>query len=181
MLQQLYQDKIKAKLSEEFGLKNSMATPKVVKVVVNMGIGDLRDNKEAQEQMVQDLGRIVGQRPSLRRSKKSIAGFGIRQGQVVGVAATLRSERMYNFLEKLFNIVLPRIRDFRGVTRGAFDQAGNYTLGLTEQTVFPEIDLGKVNRTRGLEIVIVTSTKDREKSERLLEEMGMPFVKEGQS
>jgi large subunit ribosomal protein L5 len=179
MLQQRYQEEIRTKLAQEFGLDNAMATPKVVKVIVNMGIGDLRDDKQGQEQISQDLGRIVGQRPSMRRAKKSIAGFGIRQGQVVGAAATLRGVRMYNFLEKLFNIVLPRIRDFRGVSRTAFDEAGNYTLGLTEHTVFPEIDLGKVNKIRGLEIVIVTNTKDREKSETLLREMGMPFQKEG--
>lgn len=177
MLLQKFQEEVSPKLSQEFGLTNRMSVPKVTKVVVNMGIGDLRDEKQGQEQIITDLGKIVGQKPSPRKAKKSIAGFGIREGQVVGAAATLRGVRMYNFLEKLFNIVLPRLRDFRGVSRSSFDQAGNYTLGLTEHTVFPEIDLGKVNKTRGLEVVIVTNTKDKNQAERLLEEMGMPFEK----
>ena len=156
-----------------------MAAPKVKKVVVNMGIGALRDNKDEQEKISQELGQIVGQKPSFRKTTQSIAGFGTRRGQIVGVAATLRGKRMYDFLEKLFNVVLPRIRDFRGVSRKSFDQAGNYTLGMTEHTVFPEIDLGKVSRTHGLEIVIVMNTYDTKKSQRLLEELGMPFQKEG--
>lgn len=176
-LLQTYQEKVAPSLIQEFGLSNTMAAPKLVKVVVNMGIGDIRDNKEAQGQIIADLAKIVGQKPNVRQAKKSIAGFGVREGQIVGVAATLRGRRMYDFVEKLFNIVLPRLRDFRGVTRGAFDESGNYTLGLTEHTVFPEIDLGKVNRIRGLEVIFVTSTREREMSEKLLEQMGMPFEK----
>ena len=178
-LMQSYNEEIAKKLIQEFDLKNQMAAPKVKKVVLNMGIGALRDNRDEQEKLAQELGLIAGQKPSLRKAKQSIAGFGTRRGQVVGAAATLRGKRMYDFLEKLFNIVLPRIRDFRGVSRTSFDGAGNYTLGLTEHSVFPEIDLGKVNRTHGLEIVIVMNTYDSKKSIRLLEELGMPFQKEG--
>lgn len=154
-----------------------MAAPLVEKVVLNMGIGDLKDNKEEQDRLISDLASIVGQKPSLRKTRKSIAGFNIRQGQVVGVVVTVRGGRMYDFLQKLFNIVLPRLRDFRGVSGGCFDKEGNYTLGLPEHTVFPEIDLGKVGRARGLEVTIVTNTHDKEKSRRLLEELGMPFEK----
>lgn len=176
-LLQTYQDTISQKLVEEFKLQNRMAAPKVVKVVINTGIGAIKESREAQEQVVQEMSLISGQKPSLRQARKSIAGFGIRQGQPVGVAATLRGKRMYDFLEKLFNIALPRIRDFRGVSRNSFDKAGNYTLGLPEHSVFPEIDLGRINKVYGLEIIIVTNTKDKEQSQKLLEEMGMPFEK----
>lgn len=166
------------KLKEEFGLENSLAVPKVAKVVINMGIGASRDSEEEQQKILEELALIAGQKPNLRQARKSIAGFGIRRGQVVGVAVTLRGRRMYDFLQKLFNIVLPRLRDFRGVSKKSFDVNGNYTLGMTEHTVFPEIDLGKVNKVRSLEVTIVTNTRDRGKAERLLEEMGMPFEKE---
>lgn len=176
-LMQTYNENIGRKLTQEFGLGNRMAAPKVVKVVLNMGIGDIRDNKEEQEKAVSELAQIAGQRPNLRQARQAIASFGIRKGQTVGIAVTLRGRRMYDFLEKLFNIVLPRLRDFRGVSKNSFDTSGNYTLGLTEHTVFPEIDLGKVNKVRGLEVVIITNTRDSEKSKSLLEEMGMPFEK----
>lgn len=176
---QTYQEKAVPKLVEEFELANKMAAPSLKKVVVNMGIGDIRDNKEEQGKIMEELSQIVGQRPNFRQAKQAIAGFGTRRGQIVGVSATLRGKRMYDFLEKLFNVVLPRLRDFRGVSKSAFDQAGNYTLGLTEHTVFPEIDLGKVNKVRGLEITIVMNTRDKQKSLRLLEELGMRFQKEG--
>jgi len=172
-----YNENISKKLVQEFDLKNSMAAPKVKKVVVNMGIGALRDNKDEQEKISQELGQIVGQKPSFRKTTQSIAGFGTRRGQIVGVAATLRGKRMYDFLEKLFNIVLPRVRDFRGVKRTAFDNSGNYTLGIPEHSIFPEVDLAKTNKTYGFEITIVTNC-DKEKSLRLLESLGMPFVKE---
>lgn len=174
-----YQKKVAPKIMQEFGIANSMATPKIEKIVVNMGIGEIKENKEEQEKAAVELGNIVGQKPALRRAKKSIAGFNTREGQPVGLAATLRGKRMYAFLDKLLNVVLPRLRDFRGVKRTSFDQRGNYTLGITEHTVFPEIDLGKITRVRGLEITIVINTKDPKISEKLLEELGMPFVKEG--
>lgn len=178
-LYEKYQKEVLPKLILEFGEKNPMAQPAIEKVVVNMGIGEIKDSKDEQEKAVAEFASIVGQRPSVKLAKKSIAGFNVREGQPVGIAATLRGERMYDFLDKFFNIVLPRLRDFRGVTRKAFDQGGNYTLGLSEHTVFPEIDLGKITKTRGLEITIVTNTKSPALGQRLLEEMGMPFEKEG--
>ncbi len=174
---QTYQEKVAPKLMEEFNLKSSMAAPRVEKVVINMGIGLARDSRDEQEKIVAEMTQITGQKPNIRTSRLSIAGFGIRKGQPVGVAVTLRGQKMYDFLQKLFNIVLPRLRDFRGISRKSFDAMGNYTLGMSEHTVFPEIDLGKINKVRGLEITIVTNTNDREKSMRLLEELGMPFEK----
>lgn len=173
----LYKDKVQQELVRDFGIKNKMAAPRLEKVVVNVGIGLAKDNKAEQDVIVDELAKITGQKPSVRKSTKSIAGFVIRAGQPVGVAVTLRGGRMYNFLEKLFNIVLPRLRDFRGVSRKSFDQNGNYTLGMAENTVFPEIDLGKINKIHGLEITIVTNTNDKEKAMKLLEKLGMPFEK----
>lgn len=164
-------------LMKEFDLGSIMAVPKVEKVVVNIGIGDIKDSRDEQEKIVAEFAKIVGQKPSLRLAKKSVAGFGTRKGQPVGVAATLRGRRMYDFLEKLFNIVLPRLRDFHGVSRSSFDSSGNYTLGIVEHTVFPEVDLGKATKVHGFEITIVTNTRDKEKSARLLELLGMPFEK----
>ncbi|MBI2007166.1 MAG: 50S ribosomal protein L5 [Candidatus Blackburnbacteria bacterium] len=172
-----YQTKIAAKLKEEFSLDNAMAVPRVLKVVINTGIGDAKDSKEEQEKVLRDLASITGQKPAVRKAKKSISGFATRRGQPVGIAATLRGKRMHGFLEKLFRIVLPRLRDFKGVSKKAFDTSGNYTLGIAEHTVFPEIDIAKVGKVRGLEITIVTSTHDKERSMRLLEELGMPFEK----
>lgn len=179
MLLENYQKNIVPKLVEEFKLSNVMAVPRVEKVVVNMGIGQARDSAEEQQKILEELGQIAGQRPNLRQARKSIASFGIRRGQAVGAAVTLRGKKMYDFLQKLFNVVLPRLRDFRGALRRSFDENGNYTLGLAEHTVFPEIDLGKINKVRSLEITLVTNTRDKEKSLRLLEELGMPFEKEG--
>ncbi|MBI4029064.1 MAG: 50S ribosomal protein L5 [Candidatus Blackburnbacteria bacterium] len=176
-LREKYQKNVGPKVGAEFGIENKVAQPKIEKVVVNMGIGELKDSKDEREKVVNEMASIVGQKPSLRLARKSIAGFNIREGQPVGISATLRGIRMYDFLDKLFNIVLPRIRDFRGVSQTSFDKNGNYTLGLTEHTVFPEIDLGKITRIRGLEITIVTNTHNPQISERLLEEMGMPFEK----
>lgn len=150
----------------------------VLKIVVNMGIGDLKDDKEEREKVIGEFASIVGQRPQARPARKSIAGFGVRKGEPVGLSATLRGKRMYAFLEKLFNIVLPRLRDFKGVSQASFDQNANLTLGITEHTVFPEVDLGKVGKVRGLEVTIVTSANSREEAIRLLEELGMPFEKE---
>jgi large subunit ribosomal protein L5 len=180
-LVQTYNEEIAPKLMQEFGLKSNMAAPRVTKVVINMGIGLARDSRDEQEKIVAEMTQIAGQRPNIRHARLAIAGFGIRKGQPVGVAVTLRGQRMYDFLQKLFNIVLPRLRDFRGVSRKSFDAMGNYTLGMSEHSVFPEIDLGKINKVRSLEITIVTSTGDREKSMRLLEELGMPFEKEGEN
>ncbi len=178
-LVQTYQDTIAPKLIQEFNLKSSMAVPKIKKVVINMGIGQAKDSRDEQEKIVAEMSQIAGQKPNIRHARLAIAGFGIRKGQPVGVAVTLRRQKMYDFLQKLFNIVLPRLRDFRGVSRSSFDVMGNYTLGIAEHTVFPEIDLGRINKVRSLEVTIVTSTTDKLKATRLLEELGMPFVKEG--
>ena len=173
-----YKERIVPKLVKELGLKNIFSVPRLQKVVVNMGIGDAKDSREEQEKAAAELGQITGQKPSVRKAKRAVAGFNIREGQTVGLATTLRGVRMYIFLQKVFNIVLPRLRDFRGLSKKSFDGVGNYTLGIEEHTVFPEIDLGKIGKTRGLEITIVVNTQDKKKSMRLLEEMGMPFEKE---
>lgn len=160
-------------------MKNKLQIPKVVKVVVNSGVGDALKNKELFEQIKKDFSAITGQLPQARPAKKSVAAFSIRKGQTVGVRVTLRGERMYAFLDRLFTIVLPRLRDFRGVSPASFDREGNYTLGIPEHTVFPEIDLIK-STPRGLEITIVINTKDATVNKRFLELMGMPFEKQGQ-
>jgi large subunit ribosomal protein L5 len=173
-----YQTEVAPRLAESLRLANKMSVPKIIKVVINASIGDIKGSRDEQEKFTADLSTILGQKPSVRQARKSIAGFNLRQGDPVGISATLRGRRMYDFLEKLFVIVLPRIRDFRGVSKKGFDIKGNYTLGLTEHTVFPEIDLGKVNKVRGLQVTIVTNTKNKEESLQLLGDLGMPFEKE---
>jgi large subunit ribosomal protein L5 len=176
-LQLKYQEEFAPGLAKEFGVKNKMAIPRVEKVIVNMGIGEESGDKGKRQGAMQDMAAITGQRPSIRQAKISVAGFGLRKGMPVGLKVTLRGKRMYDFLERLFNIVLPRFRDFRGLSLDSFDQAGNYTLGIEEHSVFPEIDISKT-KPRGLEVTIVTNTKDREKAEGLLKALGMPFEKE---
>jgi len=171
-----YEEKIASYFIDKHKVKNRLAVPKVLKVVVNMGIGDLSKNKEAREQVIKDLSLITGQLPSVRKAKVSVASFGIREGAPVGLKVTLRGERMYSFIERLFAVVLPRLRDFRGVSLKSFDKNGNYTLGIEEHTVFPEIDVAK-SGARGLEVTFVTSTGEKDKSEELLRLLGMPFVK----
>lgn len=172
-----YKTKIKGQLKKELNLTNDMMVPKLVKIVVNTGTGDAIKSKDSLAKVSDDLGLITGQKPKITRAKVSIAGFNIRAGMNVGLVVTLRGQRMYDFYEKLVKIVLPRLRDFRGVPVKSFDQAGNYTLGITEHTVFPEVDLAKVEKAKGMEITIVTSTKDRQESKKLLESLGMPFEK----
>lgn len=173
--------KIQDQLVKEFGIKNVMAAPKLTKIVVNTGIGDNGKNKEVVEKILGDLAAITGQKPKITKARVSIAGFNLRAGMNVGMVVTLRGVRMYDFIEKLVKITLPRLRDFRGVPLKSFDKVGNYTLGVIEHTVFPEIDLAKVDKPRGMEITFVTNTKDGEQSRRLLELLGMPFEKEGGS
>ena len=175
-LQEKYNNEIIKKLSKSFGIKNHLALPKIEKVVVNMGIGEAAKNKEILEEARKDLANLTGQLPSVRLARVSVASFGLRRGAPVGLKVTLRGKRMYEFLDKLFSIVLPRLRDFRGLSRDSFDKFGNYTLGLTEHTLFPEVELGKIG-SRGLEITIVTSTDDSQKAGDLLESLGMPFKK----
>jgi len=175
-LQEKYEKEVAPKLVSEFAIKNKMATPKVIKVTVNMGIGNTTKSKETIESLKKDLATITGQMPSIRPAKISIASFGVRAGMPVGMAVTLRGERMYSFLDRLFSVVLPRLRDFRGVNPKSFDKSGNYTLGIIEHTVFPEIDFGK-SAPHGLEITIVTNSQDKDKARKLFELLGMPFGK----
>ena len=175
-LKEKYQTEVAPKLAEEFSIKNKMAIPKVVKVVINTGIGDTLKDKTLLESAIQDLKTITGQMPEIKKAKVSVASFGLRKGMNVGLKVTLRGERMYSFLDKLFSIVLPRLRDFRGVPTKSFDKSGNYTLGIREHNVFPEIDITKTH-IRGLEITIVTNTNDLSQSRKLLEYLGMFFEK----
>lgn len=176
-LREKYEKEVAPVLSGEFDIKNKLAIPRIEKIVVNMGLGEMIKTKELKDIAAKDLAAITGQTPSVRAAKVSIAAFGLRAGMPVGLSVTLRGGRMYDFLDRLISITLPRFRDFRGVPLKSFDKVGNYTLGIAETTVFPEIDLGK-GSPRGLEITIVTNSKSREKSKRLLELMGMPFEKE---
>ncbi len=174
-----YQQNVASKLAEEFGIANPMAIPKLTKVVVNIGLKEAAHDKGVLEKASAQLGDITGQKPKITRAKKSIANFKLREGDPVGLTVTLRGKRMYDFLTKLFNIVLPRVRDFHGVSTKAFDLSGNYTLGLSEQIVFPEIDYSKIDKIRGLEITIVSSAVDGKMARRLLELLGLVFEKEG--
>lgn len=177
-MKEKYEKEVKPALIKEFELTSPMATPKLVKIVVNMGTQDILKDKKASERLITDMAAITGQKPTVRKARISVAGFGIREGNAVGLACTLRGSRMFDFYDKLVSIVLPRLRDFRGVKTTSFDKFGNYSIGLTEYSVFPEIDLSKLDKPHGIEITIVTSTKDKNKAFRLLELMGMPFQKE---
>ncbi|MEW5829133.1 MAG: 50S ribosomal protein L5 [Chloroflexota bacterium] len=165
-------------LSKAFNYKNVMQIPRIEKVVVNIGLGEAMDNPKALEAAVSDLTQIVGQRPVQTKSRKSIAAFKLREGRIIGTKVTLRGERMWSFLDRLMNIALPRVRDFRGVSPDAFDGRGNYTLGMRDQLVFPEIEYDKIDKLRGMEITIVTTAKTDEEGRALLTLMGMPFKKE---
>lgn len=176
-LKDKYNKEVKKTLASELGVKNEMAVPKLVKVVVNAGIGDLIKNQNGLEALRKDVAQVTGQIPSIRSAKLSIASFGIREGMPVGIAVTLRGDKMYSFLDRLFSVVLPRLRDFRGVSISAFDKFGNYTLGISEHTVFPEIDSSKSAQPHGMQITIVTSAKNKKESKRLLELLGCPFEK----
>ena len=177
-LLQKYVETVKPSLMKEFGYSSVMEAPKIVKVVVNMGVGDAKDNAKALEEAVEELTLISGQKPVITKAKKSIANFKIRENMDIGCKVTLRGERMYDFLDKLFNISLPRVRDFRGVSKTAFDGRGNYTLGVKEQLIFPEVDYDKVSIVRGMDVVVVTTAKTDEEAKALLEELGMPFEKQ---
>jgi len=176
-LKERYKKEIVPQLIKKYGYRNIMEVPRVSKIVLNMGMGEALVNAKAMEAAEKDLTAISGQHPVITRAKKSIAAFKLREGVPIGMMVTLRDRRMYEFLDKLVSVVLPRIRDFQGVPRDAFDGQGNYTLGMKEQIVFPEIEYDKVDKTRGLEITIVTSAKTDEDGRRLLEAIGMPFRK----
>jgi len=160
---------------EKFGYKNVMQIPKIEKVIINMGVGEAVGNPKALDAAVNDMTIIAGQKPVVTRAKKSIAAFKIREGMAIGAKVTMRGDRMYYFLDKLFNIALPRVRDFRGISPRSFDGRGNYTLGIKEQLIFPEIEYDKIDKIRGMDIIIVTTAKTDEEARELLKLMGMPF------
>lgn len=174
-LQALYREQIRPTLMREFGYRNIMEVPRLQKIVINIGMGEALDNPKSLDFAVQDLATISGQRPVITKARKSVAGFKLRAGRAIGVKVTLRGERMWAFLDRLCHVALPRQRDFRGVSPSAFDGRGNYTLGLREQLIFPEINYDKIDKIRGMEITIVTTAKTDEEARRLLELLGMPF------
>ena len=178
-LKELYQEQVVPALSKELGYKNVMQVPRLEKVVVNIGMGEALQNARSLDAAVQDLMIITGQRPIVTRARKSIAAFKLRAGNPIGVKVTLRGDRMWDFLDRLFNVALPRQRDFRGIPADAFDGRGNYSLGLREQLVFPEINYDNIDRIRGMEITIVTSAKTDEEGYHLLRSLGMPFRARG--
>lgn len=174
-LKTIYEEQIVPKLTEEFGYTNIHQVPKVIKITVNRGLGEASQNAKALESSLKELATITGQKPVVTRAKKAIAGFKIREGMPVGVMVTLRKERMYAFLDRLISISLPRIRDFRGISPRSFDGNGNYSLGIREQIIFPEIDYDSIDSIRGMDVSIITTAKTDEEGRALLREMGMPF------
>ncbi len=176
-MKERFLNEVTPSLMQKFNYTTVMQVPKIEKVVINMGVGDAVQNSKVLDSAVSDLQAISGQKPVITKAKKSIAGFKLREGMPIGVKVTLRGERMYHFLDKLFNISLPRVRDFRGVSTKAFDGRGNYTLGLKEQLIFPEIDYDQVDKVRGMDIVVVTTANTDEESRELLTQLGMPFAK----
>ena len=176
-LEQKYRETVKPALIEKFGYTTPMQAPKVEKIVINLGVGDAIANPKALEDAVAELTQIAGQKPVITKAKKSIANFKLREGMAIGCKVTLRGEKMYDFLDKLVSISLPRVRDFHGVSTTAFDGRGNYTLGVREQLIFPEINFDKVNKVRGMDIVIVTTARTNQEAYELLAQLGMPFAK----
>ena len=176
-LEQKYTETVKPALMKDFNYTSPMKCPKLAKIVINFGVGDAITNPKLLEEAVSELTQISGQKPVITKAKKSIANFKLREGMAIGCKVTLRGERMYDFLDKLINISLPRVRDFRGVSGTAFDGRGNYTLGVKEQLIFPEINFDKVGKIRGMDVVIVTTAKTNKEAYALLEELGMPFAK----
>lgn len=174
-MKEKYNEEVVKGLMEKFGYKNVMEIPKIEKVVINMGVGEAVSNPKILDVAVNDMTIIAGQKPVVTRAKKSIAAFKIREGMPIGAKVTLRGERMYQFLDKLLNIALPRVRDFRGVSPKSFDGRGNYTMGIKEQLIFPEIEYDKIDKIRGMDIIIVTTAKTDEEARELLKLMGMPF------
>jgi len=176
-LKELYAKDVRKKIQDEFKIKNPMAVPKIEKVVLNMGVGEAIQNAKVMDSAVDELTQITGQKPVVTKAKKSIASFKLREGQSIGAMVTLRGEKMYEFLDRLINIALPRVRDFRGVPTKSFDGRGNYTIGIRDHLIFPEIDVSKVDKSKGMNITIVTTAKNDEQARFLLRELGMPFNK----
>ena len=179
VLKERYNQEVVPALMKALNLSNVMQVPRVEKVVVNIGVGEALDNAKALDAAVGDMTQITGQKPVITKARKSIAAFKLREGRAIGVKVTLRGERMWSFLDRLMNIALPRVRDFRGISADAFDGRGNYTLGLREQLVFPEIEYDKIDKLRGLEVTIVTTARSDDEGRILLQMLGMPFKKEG--
>lgn len=175
-LQQKYNNEVVPDLMEKFGYKNIMQVPKLEKIVINMGIGEAKDNSKVIESALSDLQIIAGQKPIVTRARKSIANFKLRENMPIGCKVTLRKEQMYEFADKLMNIALPRVRDFRGISAKSFDGRGNYALGIKEQIIFPEIEYDKVDKVRGMDIIFVTTAKTDEEARELLKCLGMPFA-----
>jgi large subunit ribosomal protein L5 len=180
-LKERYVQEIRPQLMERFSYSTPMQAPKLVKITVNMGVGDAKQDSKLLDQAAEQLAAITGQRPSVRRARKSIAAFKLREGMPVGVAVTLRDERAYEFLDRLMSIAIPRIRDFRGLSTRSFDGRGNYTMGVREQIIFPEIDYDKVDQVRGLDITFVTTAQTDDEAFALLDSFGMPFAKDRQA
>ena len=178
-LKEQYKTEVVGTLVKQFNYTSVMQVPKLEKIVVNMGVGEAINNAKAIDDAVADMEMITGQKPVVTKAKKSIANFKLREGMPIGVKVTLRGEKMHDFLEKLINLALPRVRDFRGINGGSFDGRGNYTMGVKEQLIFPEIDYDKINKVRGMDITIVTTAQTDEEGYALLKELGMPFKKEG--
>lgn len=176
-MKESYVKEITPSLMKRFQYSSVMQVPKVEKIVINMGVGDAVSNSKVLDAALEDLQKIAGQKPVVTRAKKSIAGFKLRENMPIGLKVTLRGERMYHFLDKLINVALPRVRDFRGVSSKSFDGRGNYTLGLKEQLIFPEIEYDKIDKIRGMDVVIVTTATSDEESRELLSQLGMPFTK----
>ncbi len=174
-LREMYDNEIVAAMTSKFGYKNVMQVPKLVKIVVNMGVGEAKDNSKVLESAVKDMETITGQKAVLTKAKKSVANFKIREGMSIGCKTTLRGEKMYDFADRLINLALPRVRDFRGVNPDAFDGRGNYALGIREQLIFPEIEYDKVDKVRGMDVIFVTTAETDEEARELLRLFGMPF------
>src|SRR5881296_2178425 len=174
-LREMYKTEIAPVLTKQFGYRNVMAVPRLVKININMGLGEAITNAKLLDVAAEELAAITGQRPVVTKAKKSIASFKLRQGMPIGVMVTLRGERMYEFLDRLISVALPRVRDFRGISAKAFDGRGNYTVGVREQLIFPEIDFNKVDKTRGMNISIVTTARNDDQARALLKGLGMPF------
>ena len=174
-LREKYTNELKAAVQKELGLENTMAVPRIEKVVINMGLGEATQNNKILDPLVSDLAQITGQKPVLTKAKKSIAQFKVREGQSIGAMVTLRGESMFEFLDRLISVALPRVRDFKGVSSKSFDGRGNYTLGLRDQLIFPEIDYSKVEKLKGMNVTIVTTAKDDNSARVLLKHFGMPF------
>lgn len=176
-MKELYDKEVAPALMKKFEYKSPMQIPKIVKVVVNMGVGEAKDNTKALDSAAEDMAKIVGQKPAITQAKNSVAAYKIREGMNIGCKATLRGDRMYEFIDRLFNVALPRVRDFRGINGNSFDGRGNYSFGIKEQLIFPEIDYDKVDKIRGMDIIFVTTATTDEEAKELLTLMGAPFAR----